>query len=86
MRLFIMGTNVADDAAICDLGFLGDFVPVYEKSSVIYLYVTEPLEMSSNNILHALDPFDFVGALDKVSVLLGLSCIRADDYISSPWF
>ena len=86
MRLFIMGTNVADDAAICDLAFLGDFVPVYEKSSVIYLYVTEPLEMSSNNILHALDPFDFVGALDEVSVLLGLSCIRADDCISSPWF
>ena len=27
-RLFIMGPNVADDAAICEPGVLGDFLPV----------------------------------------------------------
>ena len=31
VRLFIIGLNVADDTAICDLGALGYFVLVYEK-------------------------------------------------------
>ena len=31
VRLFLLGPNVADDAAICKLGVLGDFVPVDEK-------------------------------------------------------
>ena len=39
VRIFILGLNVADDAAICDLGVLGDFVPVDEKTSVSSLYV-----------------------------------------------
>ena len=50
MRLFLLGTNVADDAAICDLGVLGDFVPMDKKTSVISLYVPDPLEKSSNII------------------------------------
>ena len=29
--LFLMGPNVADNTDICDLGALGDFVPVDEK-------------------------------------------------------
>ena len=28
VHLFLMGTNVADDAEICDPGVFGDFVPV----------------------------------------------------------
>ena len=79
-----MGTNVAYNAAICDLGVLGDFVPVDEKESVITLYVPEPLEKSSNLILHALAPFEFVGDLDELSVFLSLSCLGVDDFISSP--
>ena len=35
MRIFILGLNVADDAEICDLGVLGDFVPVDEKQVVV---------------------------------------------------
>ena len=50
VRIFLLGPNVADDAAICDLVVLGDFVPVDEKSSVSSLYVPEPLEKSSNLI------------------------------------
>ena len=45
-----MGSNVADDAAICDLGVLEDFAPVDEKTSVSYLYVLYPLENPSNFI------------------------------------
>ena len=86
MRIFILGLNVADDMTICDLGVLGDLGPVDEKSSVSSLYVPEPLEKSPNLILYALDPFEFVVSLDYVLVLLGLSCIGADDCISSPWF
>ena len=45
-----LGLNVADDAAICDLGVLGDFVPVDEKSSGSSMYIPEALEKSSNII------------------------------------
>ena len=50
MRIFLLGSNVADNAAICDFGVLGDFVPVDKEESVSYLYVTDPLEKSSNLI------------------------------------
>ena len=33
--IFLMGLNVADDTAICDLGTLGDFVPVDEKQLLV---------------------------------------------------
>ena len=39
MRLFLLGPSVADDMAICDLGALGYFVPVDEKTSVSSLDV-----------------------------------------------
>ena len=39
VNIFLLGLNVTYDAAICDLGVLGDFVPVDEKIIVIYLYV-----------------------------------------------
>ena len=29
VSLFLMGPNIADDAAICDFSILGEFVPVY---------------------------------------------------------
>ena len=45
-----MGPYVADDAAICDFGVLGDFVPVEEKMSISSLYVTNPLEKFPNLI------------------------------------
>ena len=35
MRLFLIGTNVADDSVICDLGVLGDFVYVDEKKVLV---------------------------------------------------
>ena len=50
MRLFLLGKNVTDDAAIYDLGVLGDFVPADEEASVSYLYVPDSLENSSNFI------------------------------------
>ena len=45
-----MGTNVADDTAICDLDVLVEFVRVDEKTSVSSLYVPEPLEKLFNLI------------------------------------
>ena len=39
VRLFLLGTNVADDAEICDLGVLGDFVPLDEKK-VLFPYIS----------------------------------------------
>ena len=50
MRIFLLGTNVTGDAEICDFGVLGDFVTLDEKEIVSYLYVTYPLENSSNFI------------------------------------
>ena len=38
VRLLLLGPNVVDDAAICDLGALGEFLPVDEKTSVSFLY------------------------------------------------
>ena len=35
MRLFLLGPSVADDMAICDLGALGYFVPVYKKQVLV---------------------------------------------------
>ena len=35
MHLFLLGPNVAYDAEICDLGVLGDFVPVDEKQVLV---------------------------------------------------
>ena len=35
MRIFFLGLNVVDDAAICDLGVLGDFVYVDEKKVLV---------------------------------------------------
>ena len=39
VHIFLLGPNVADDASICDLSVLGDFVPADGKSIVSYLYV-----------------------------------------------
>ena len=50
VRLFILGPNAADDAAICELGVLGHFVPVYKKASTSSLYVSNPLGKPSNLI------------------------------------
>ena len=36
---FLLGTNVADNTDICDLGALGYFVPVDGETSVSFLYV-----------------------------------------------
>ena len=85
VRLFLLGKNVTDDAAIYDLGVLGDFVPADEEASVSYLYVPDSLENSSNFIWHALAIFEFFRALDEVSVFLCLSCLGEDDCIISPW-
>ena len=86
VHLFLQGPNVADDAAICDLGVLGDFVPVDEKTSVSSLYVPNSLEKLSNLNWNSLDPFEFVRSLDNVPVLLGLSYFGEDDCVSSTWF
>ena len=86
MLLFLLGTNVTDDAALCDLGNLGDFVPVDEKTSVSSMYVPKLLEKFSNFILNTLSLFEFFGAFDEVSVFLGLYCFWEDDFISSPLF
>ena len=86
MRLFLLGLNVADDAAICDLGVLGNFVLLDEKASVSSLYAPKLLENPSNLICHALAPFEFFGTFDEVSVFLGLFCLGSDDCISCLWF
>ena len=39
VRLFLLGTNVAENTAICDLGTLGDFLTVDETKCVSYMYV-----------------------------------------------
>ena len=63
MRLFLLGKNVTDDTAICDLGSLGDFVPVNEKTSVSSLDVPYFLENPYDCIGHALAQFKFFGDL-----------------------
>ena len=50
VSLFLLGPNVVDDAVICELGILGDFMPVYEKASVSSLYIPDTLKNSSNFI------------------------------------
>ena len=35
VRLFLLGPNAADNTDICDLGALGDFVPVDEKQVLV---------------------------------------------------
>ena len=39
VHLFLLGTNDTDNMDICDLGALGDFVPVEYKTSGSSLYV-----------------------------------------------
>ena len=60
MHLFILGPNVTVNTAICDLGALGDFVPVDEKTSVSYLDIPYSLEKASDIIVHALASFQFM--------------------------
>ena len=86
MNIFLLGPNAVDNAAICDIGVIGYFVPVDEKTSVSSLYLPDPLEKSSNFILHALSPFEFLGGLDEVSIFFDLSCLGSDYCIISPWF
>ena len=43
MHIFLLGPNVADNTTICDLGALGDFMPVDEKIIVSTLYVFQSL-------------------------------------------
>ena len=50
MCLLLLGINITDDASICEVGVLGDFVPVDEEAIVSYLYVPDPWENSSNFI------------------------------------
>ena len=50
LRIFLIRTNVADNAAICDFGVLVDLVPVDEEASVSPVYVPDPLEKSSDFI------------------------------------
>ena len=50
VRLFLLGSNFADNEAICDLGVLGDFVHVDEKTSFSILYVPKLLEKLFNFI------------------------------------
>ena len=64
MRFLILGMNFTDDTAICDLGTLGDLVPVDEKTSISYLYVPKSFENASDLIGRALDTFQFDGALN----------------------
>ena len=45
IRLFLLGPNVADDAAICDRGVLGDFVPVDEKQVLVPCMYPNPWEI-----------------------------------------
>ena len=40
MHHFLLGINVADDMDICDLGNLGDFLPVDGGRSVCSLYLS----------------------------------------------
>ena len=63
MRIFLLGTNVEDDAVVCDLGVLGDFVPVDEKQ-VLVTYMSPSLWKScpisfDMPLLH----FSFLGPL-----------------------
>ena len=50
VRLFLLGPNFADNATICDLGVLGDFVYMDERTSVSSLYVPKLLEKLFNFI------------------------------------
>ena len=78
MSLFLLGTSVIDDIAICDLGALGNFVPLDEKTIVSSLDVPYSLENASNIFGHDLTTFQFIRDLHKVPVLLGLACLGAD--------
>ena len=52
MRLFLLGMNASEDTDISDLGALGDFVPVDERTSVSYLDVPYSLKKAYDIIVH----------------------------------
>ena len=57
MRLFLLGTDVTDDAPVCDLGALGDFVPVDGKKIVSSRGVPYASEKAAYLVGQALAPF-----------------------------
>ena len=84
VSIFLLRPNVADDAEICDLGVLGDFLPVDEKTSVSSLYVPKPLESSLNFIWHALTTFDFLGPLTRCQYSLYFPVLGQITLLSLP--
>ena len=76
-----MGLDVSEDAAVCDLGALGYFIPVDGKTSVSWLDVSYALRKAANTVGHDLDPFHFIGTINEVLVLLGLSRFGEDDCV-----
>ena len=78
MRLYLLGPDITDNDTVCDLGALGDFVPVEKKLSVSSLDVPYALENLADIVEHALAPFQFIGNLHDVPVLPVLARFGAD--------
>ena len=76
MHIFLLRTDVVDNTSICDLGALGELVPVDEETSVSSLDVPYSLENASNIFGHDLTTFQFIRDLHEVPVLLGLCMFR----------
>ena len=63
VRLFLLGGNVADDATVCDLGVLGDFVPVDEKQVLVPCMSHRPWKSCTISFDMPLLHFSFLGPL-----------------------
>ena len=72
------GPGIANNATVCDLGALGGFVPLYDKTSIISLDVLHSLYRASDLVGHALAPFQFIGTLHEVPEFKCLFCVGAD--------
>ena len=85
MNLFLMGPNVTNNMAICDLDALGDFVIVDEKQ-VLVTWMS-PIPWKSRSVLLDMPfaPFQFIGAFCEILVLLGLAHFGADDCVCHYW-
>ena len=86
MGFFLLGSDVAYYASVCNLNVLGDLVLVDEETSFCSLNISDSLEYASYLIFHCLCPFWFVGPLCRVSVLLVFSSLwEITEFIFTGW-
>ena len=85
MRLFLLGTDFIYDTVKCDLGALGDFVTLDEKTSFSSLDVSYSWEkvLGINGNAHV--PLEIFGTLHEVLVFLGLACFEAYYCVHHSW-